>query len=66
MDQDKILERKIRDIAESVYAEKTLKSKYTVSQVPFHTHNGTDSTRVNEKDIVLNVRNYVFSLSKYF
>lgn len=59
MDQDKILEKKIRDIAEQVYAQKTLKSKYSVAQVPFHTHNGIDSTRVNEKDIVLNIRNYV-------
>lgn len=59
MNEDKILEQKIRQISEQVYAEKTLKSKYGVSQVPFHTHNGTDSIRINEKDVTLSVRNYV-------
>ncbi len=58
MDQDKILEQKIRQIAEQVYATKTQKAKYGVSQVPFHTHNGTDSSRINEKDMVHNTRNY--------
>lgn len=58
MDQDKILEQKIKQIAEQVYAEKTLKSKYGVTQVPFHTHNGVDSVRVNEKDMIHNIRNY--------
>jgi hypothetical protein len=58
MDQDKILEQKIRQISEQVYAEKTLKSKYGVSQVPFHTHNGIDSTRIDEKNVLHNIRNY--------
>lgn len=58
MDQDKILEQKIRQIAEQVYAQKTLKSKYGVSQVPFHTHNGTDSVRISETNIIHNTRNY--------
>lgn len=57
MDQNKLNEQKMKEIAEKVYAEKTLKAKYSVSQVPFHTHNGTDSTRINEKDMVHNVRN---------
>ncbi len=57
MDQEKIQEKKIRDIAEAVYTEKTLKSKYTVAQVPFHVHSGTDSSPVNEKDLVNNIKN---------
>lgn len=58
MNQDKILERKIREISEQVYAEKTLKSQYGVAQVPFHVHSGTDSSRINEKDLVNNIKNH--------
>lgn len=54
---EKLLNQKIKEIAEQVYAQKTLKSKYSVTQVPFHTHNGTDSVRISEKDIVHNIRN---------
>jgi hypothetical protein len=55
---DKLLEQKMKEIAEQVYAEKGVKSKYTVTQVPFHTHNGTDSARINQKDIIKNITNF--------
>lgn len=44
-------EKRIREIAEQVYAEKTGQSEFTVPKVPIHVHNGIDSPRVRYTDL---------------
>lgn len=45
------LEEKIKDIAEQVYDEQSATNQFAVSQVPFHTHNGSDSQRISFLDL---------------
>lgn len=45
-----MVQNEARQIAMSVYNE--LGTKYSVAQVPNHTHTGTDTNRINYKDII--------------
>ncbi len=51
MDEDKI-----RSIAQSVFDENSGANQFAVSQTPYHTHNGSDSQRINQKNIIPNTR----------
>lgn len=52
------MEKRMREIAEEVYLNQTKDSKYSVSQVPFHTHNGTDSSQIEQKNVIRNIINF--------
>ncbi len=58
MDSQKELEQRMREIAEEVFKAQATDSKYTVSQVPFHTHNGTDSAQIEQKNVIRNIINF--------
>lgn len=59
MDQNAQLEKKIRDIIQQVNDENATKSQYSVTKIPYHTHNGTDSAQVNESNLVRNIKNII-------
>lgn len=42
----------IKQIAQTVFDENQNVSQFGVSSVPFHTHNGSDSNRINASDLV--------------
>ena len=45
-------EKQVRKIAQEVYNQNHSGNEFTVSSIPFHTHNGTDSQRVKQNDII--------------
>lgn len=44
-------EENVRDIAQDVHDQNSTTDQFAVSQVPYHTHNGTDSPRVHAQDL---------------
>lgn len=46
------LEQQMRDIAEQVYDENSASNQFAVSQTPFHTHNGSDSPRLDFNNLI--------------
>lgn len=50
-DLQALVQKDARDVAERVYEEKA--AKYRVAEVPFHKHNGFDSPKVSEDDIII-------------
>jgi len=64
MNEEAIMEQKIRQVAETVYDEKLARSQYNVSKIAFHTHNGTDSAQIFQKDIILNIKNHTQFISE--
>ena len=51
MDEEKI-KQIAESVAQSVYNQNQSGSQFAVSQIPFHTHNGTDSSRVKQGSII--------------
>lgn len=51
-----LVQKDARDVAKKVYKEESDKSKYKVPQVPYHTHNGSDSPSIREWDVIKNIR----------
>lgn len=49
-----MVQKEARDVATRVYEE--LGTKYGVAQVPVHTHNGIDSSRVSQVDLIQNIK----------
>jgi len=47
-----LVQKEARDIAKKVYKEETDRSKYKVPQVPFHTHNGSDSALLKQGNLI--------------
>lgn len=49
-----LIDNRAKEIATKVYND--LGTKYNVAQVPTHTHNGIDSVKINEENLVNGVR----------
>ncbi len=47
-------EQKIRQIAQQVVFESNNSSQFNVTPIPFHTHNGSDSPKVNAVNLIYN------------
>ena len=45
-------EDQVRQIAQEVYNQNNFGSQFTVSSTSFHTHNGTDSQRIKQNDVI--------------
>jgi len=44
-------EKKIKEIAQNVHDSNSTSNQFTVSQISFHTHNGTESPRIKAQDL---------------
>jgi len=56
-----LIEKKATQIATEVYNK--LGTRYNVAKVPVHTHNGVDTVRIEQKDLILNQRYNTFLIS---
>lgn len=54
-------EEQIRKIAMEVFNESSFRSQFSPSQTTFHTHNGIDSSRVNQSDLVTSDKYIAFA-----
>lgn len=51
-------DKNIKDIANKAIKAEQKRAKYGLSNLGLHTHNGTDSPRINESDLVRNIKIY--------
>ncbi len=56
--EEEEIKKLVEKVANETYDKRQSEDQFRVSKIPFHTHNGTDSSQISERDLILNSTNF--------